>query len=97
MWPVGIIVAAALICVGIIQLGFIPPPHAVTLIRIRGGKLQIAKGIVRTQAREFISDILNEATISNGFIAMTPGKNVAFSWKIPSGIRQRLRNVLLNS
>ena len=80
----------------LVQFGFVPPPHATVLIRVRGEKLNVARGRVRAQAHEFVSDIVREAAITKGFIAVTPAKRVFFSREIPRSIHQRLRNVLLN-
>jgi hypothetical protein len=80
----------------LMRLGVVPPPHAALLIWIRGGQLHISRGRLRAQAREFLSEILRETGITSGFIAMTPGKWVAFSPNIPASVRQRIRNVLLN-
>jgi hypothetical protein len=80
----------------LVRLGVVSPPHAMLLIWIRGGQLHITRGQLRAQAREFVAEILREAGIAKGFIAMTPAKWVAFSPNIPAGVRQRIRNVLLN-
>jgi len=79
-----------------VWLGFVPPPHASTLIWIREGVVDVRRGRVSPHAREHVADILREAGVSKGYIAITPENWVAFSRRIPSGIHQRLRNVLLN-
>jgi hypothetical protein len=94
-------VPAIIICVVLaillpILLGFVPPPHANILVRIKAGSLQVKRGSVRAHAREHIEEILREAAVSSGFIAVTPGNRVTFSRQIPQAIHQRLRNVLLN-
>jgi hypothetical protein len=58
--------------------------------------VRVARGKVRPESREHVADILKEVGISKGFIAVTPGNRVAFSWSIPGKVHQRLRNVLLN-
>jgi hypothetical protein len=80
----------------LVQFGFIPPPHATVLIRVRGEMLNGVRGRVRAQPHEFVSDIVREAAITKGFIAVTPGRRVFFSREIPRSIHQRLRNVVLN-
>jgi hypothetical protein len=80
----------------LVRFGFVPPPHAAILIRIRGGELHVSRGRVRAQTREFVLDILSQAAVTNGFIAVTPGNWVVFSRQIPRAVHQRLRNVLLN-
>jgi len=79
-----------------IWLGFLPPPHATTLIHIRSGGLHVSRGRLQAHAKEHVSEILREAGVSRGFIAITAPSRVAFSRRIPSTVRQRLRNVLLN-
>ena len=90
---IGALLALAFVAV---WLGFVPPPHASTLIRIRDGTVHVRRGQVQSQAREHIAEILREADVPNGYIAITPGNSVAFSRRIPAQIHQRLRNVLLN-
>lgn len=84
-----------LVLFGITQ-GFMPPPNASTLIRIRDGAVEVRRGQVRSDTREQIREILSEAGVSKGFIAITPQNWVGFSRHIPLTARQRLRNVLLN-
>jgi hypothetical protein len=96
VWWITLPIITAIIGSLLVQLGFLPPPHAIVLIRVRGEKLRVARGRVKAQAHEFISDIVQEANVAKGFIAVTPGKRVFFSREIPRGVHQRLRNVLLN-
>jgi len=77
-------------------LGFIPPLNPKTLIVIHSGHLHVTRGVLRAQPREFITDILQQAGVAKGFIAITHSKRAAFSRNIPREIHQRLRNVLLN-
>jgi hypothetical protein len=76
--------------------GFVPPPHASTLIRISDGVIRVRRGRVRADAKEHIAEILESVGVSNAYIAITPGNWVAFSRSIPPTVHQRLRNVLLN-
>jgi hypothetical protein len=77
--------------------GVVPPPDAKILIKIRHGQLRVTRGQVRAQSREFVVDILRQANVTNGFIAITYYKRAAFSRNIPRDTQQRLRNVLLNN
>lgn len=83
---------AGLVGLGLIAIwqGFVPPPHASTLIRIRDGAVHVRRGQVRADAREHISDVLRDAGVSRGFIAITPGNWVAFSRRIPRGVSSAL-------
>jgi hypothetical protein len=95
MWVLvilGLLAAAALS----VWLGLVPPPNAATLIRIKGGQLHLRKGQLRAYAKDHASEILAGAGVSGGFIAITSQNSVIFSRQIPTAIRQRLRNVLLN-
>jgi len=79
-----------------IWLGFLPPPHATTLIRISGGQLHATKGGLKANTKQDVSEILRDAGVSHGFIAITRHNRVTFSRRIPATVHQRLRNVLLN-
>jgi hypothetical protein len=92
-----IVLVIAVAVILLVKFGFLPPPHATLLIRIHGDQLILTRGRLRAQSREFIADILREACVAHGFIAVTPEKWVAFSHTIPKRYHQRLRNVLLNT
>lgn len=94
--PVIIVVSVVVLGFLAVWLGFVPPPHATTLIRIRDGSILVRRGRVQPHAKEHIADILRDAGVSSGYIAITPENWVAFSRRIPAQIHQRLRNVLLN-
>ena len=87
----------AVIWIVTVLLGLVPPPHTKTLIKIHNGQLRVTRGQLRAQAREFVSDILQQSGVMDGYIAITPGNRTAFSRKIPRTVHQRLRNVLLNN
>ena len=95
MWliPIACLVALGF---GAVWLGFVPPPHASTVMRFRAGSLCTTRGTLRGYAREHVAEILSEANVAKAFIAITPDNRVFFSRHIPSTIHQRLRNVLLN-
>jgi hypothetical protein len=81
---------------GPVLFGFVPPPHASTLLHFRSGSVRATRGVLRSYAREHVAEILSEAKVTKAFIAITPGNRVVFSRRIPSAVHQRLRNVLLN-
>ena len=56
----------------------------------------MAPGAIFEPTREHVSEILSEAKVSKGFIAITSDNRVKFSKQIPAAVHQRLRNVLLN-
>ena len=91
-----IVLCLAAVAFGAVVLGFVPPPNARTLVRMNGGSIRVVRGSLRSHARDHVSDILTDAKVSKGFIAITSGNRVTFSRTIPSAIHQRLRNVLLN-
>lgn len=95
MWlpVIGILLVAAFLTV---WLGFVPPPGAAILIKIRNGSLDVRRGTLRLHARDCVAEILRDASVSHGFIAITSSNRVMFSRQIPGELRQRLRNVLLN-
>ena len=91
-----VIAIFVLLVVLVIRAGYVPPPYASALIRVRNGAVDVSRGHVRSAARQFVADILRDGGVSNGYIAVMSGNSIAFSRTIPEGIRQRLRNVLLN-
>ena len=94
LWVVIVIVIA--IAVLAMRAGIVPPPYAGTLIRIHAGEVKISRGQLSSTARQYVADILREAGVSSGYIAVTSADSITFSRTIPESIHQRLRNVLLN-
>jgi hypothetical protein len=95
LWLLIIVVLAAAWFFAVL-LDFVPPPSPKILIVFHSGKLHVTRGQLRAQPREFVADILQQASVTKGFIAITHSKRAAFSRSIPRDIQQRLRNVLLN-
>jgi len=96
MWWLLIVIALAGVWFLAMQLGCVAPPNAKILIKIHNNHPHVTRGQLRAQSREFVTDILQQANVAKGFIAITHSKRAAFSRNIPRDIRQRLRNVLLN-
>jgi hypothetical protein len=94
LWIIGGVVLGGLFLA--IQLGFLPPPHATTLLQIRNGQLRIRRGDLRPYAKGQVVEVLRETGVSRCFIAVIPGNRVRFSRSIPSTLHQRLRNIILN-
>lgn len=86
----------SLILFAAIKFGVIPPPYVKVLLRVNSGVLNVTKGDIESQTKMFVSDILREANVYEGFIAIRRNNRVQFSWDIPSELHQRLRNVLIN-
>lgn len=80
----------------LIGIGLLPSPFSRTTIRIRNGQIRIAGADLPSRAREHVADVVREAGLHGGFIAVSKARRVTFSRGIPEGIRQRLRNILLN-
>jgi hypothetical protein len=91
-----VIVVLLLAAFSLVWLGFVPPPNTSTLIRIRDGSLQVSRGNLRPHVKEHVSDILRDAKVTKGFIAITSSNRLMFSRRIPARVHQRLRNVILN-
>jgi len=96
MWWLLLLIAVAGIWFLAMLLGFVAPLNSKILIKIHNNHLHVTRGQLRAQSREFVTDILQQANVTNGFIAITHSKRAAFSRNIPREIQQRLRNVLLN-
>ena len=95
MW-LAIILCLVAVAFAAVAFGLVPPPHASTLVHVRHGSTRVTRGKLRPEAREQVREILEEVGVARGFVAVTPGNRVAFSWHIPNTVHQRLRNVLLN-
>lgn len=95
MWLL-VIIGIALLWFGLIWFGFLPPLNAEALIHIQKGGLLVKRGQLRSHAKDSIIEILRDAGVQSGFIAIITGPRVKFSRNIPTAIRQRLRNILLN-
>jgi hypothetical protein len=89
---VGIVVVALLA----IELGFVAPPTASILIQVQGGAVHLARGSLSNSVLAHIDAILRDASVVEGFVAISAGRRLSFSRQIPEDARQRLRNVLFN-
>jgi len=95
VWAI-ILAVLVLVLAFSIATGWLPPANAGTLIRIRGQVIEVQKGLLRTDAKNYVVEILREAKVTDGWIAIMGETEVVFSRRIPVAIHQRLRNVLLN-
>ena len=96
MWWLLLVIALTAFWLLALFLGFVVPPNAKILIKIHNNHLHVTRGRLRAQSREFVTEILQQANITSGFVAITYSKRAAFSRNIPRDVQQRLRNVLLN-
>ncbi|WP_437228582.1 DUF3634 family protein [Planctomicrobium sp. SH661] len=95
LWIAAIATAAA-VAFGAVKLGFVPPPNARSIFRIRDGVIRVQRGHLRYAAKESLTEVLAAEGVNKGFIAITSGGRVTFSREIPSSVHQKIRNVLLN-
>ena len=94
MW-VGIIVVGAIVAL-IVRVSFLPPLNAITVLRIRNGGAFISGDSLPLHVKLSVAEIIHEAGLKKGFIAIASDRRAKFSRNIPPTIHQRLRNVLLN-
>jgi hypothetical protein len=73
-----------------------PPLEAKSLIRHRKGEWVLSGEPLTRATLATVTDLLHQAGVQNGFIAILPERRVKFSRQIPKNIHQQLRNVLLN-
>jgi hypothetical protein len=95
MWLM-IIVGAVVLSLAAVKLGLVPPPGARTLIYFRRTGIDVTRGTLRGMAREHLRDLAREAGVRGGFVAITAGNRARFSSRIPTRIRQQIRNVLFS-
>jgi len=91
-----VVVAVAVFGLPLAGFSFLPPWNAATVVRISAGKITMKRGQLRGQIRDDLKEVLSDAGVTSGFIAITEPNRVHFSRNIPEALRQRLRNVLLN-
>lgn len=80
----------------LVGIGLLPSPFSRTTVRIRNGQIRIAGADLPPRARQHVADVVREAGLPAGFITLSGDRRVTFSRSIPEGMRQRLRNILLN-
>jgi predicted protein tyrosine phosphatase len=73
-----------------------PPLETKSLIRIRNGECVLTGEPLTRATLATVTDLLHQAGVQRGFIAIMPERRVIFSRQIPRHIHQQLRNVLLN-
>ena len=67
-----------------------------TYILIDDGTLRLRKGWVPPRALSALADLLRDAGVSRGHIALSPDRRVSVSWHVPPALHQQIRNVLLS-
>jgi hypothetical protein len=73
-----------------------PAAETKSLIRIRNGECVLSGEPLTRATLATVTDLLHQAGVQRGFIAIMPERRVKFSRQIPRQIHQQLRNVLLN-
>jgi hypothetical protein len=94
MWL--IIIAVIVVLARAIEFGFIAPPTASILVRIRNGSVRVERGSLNPSIVDHIASISREHGIRDGYVAISRDKRISFSRMIPEDVHQRMRNVLLN-
>ena len=91
-----LLIVCGLIFWVVTSLGIFPSPFSRALLRVRRGEVRIEKGDIKARAREHVADVLRHSGIEKGFITISQGRAVTFSYGFPESLRQTLRNILLN-
>lgn len=78
------------------HFGLLDTLAARTLIRVRADGIAVERGQISARAAQHVADVLREAGLREGHIAITSANKVSFSRHIPPALHQRLRNILLN-
>jgi len=80
----------------LVAMGVLPSPFSRTIIRIRKGGILVTRAELPPRAKEHLADVIRNAMVQGGFITLSSSRSVAFSSEVPQGIRQQVRNILLN-
>jgi hypothetical protein len=74
----------------------LPPLGTKSLLRIRNGAVFLSGEPLTRQTLMAVADLIHQAGVRSGFIAILPERRIKFSRQIPAQLHQQLRNVLLN-
>lgn len=95
MGLVGVLLLVAIVWL-LVRFGAMASPLARTLIQVRGGTIRVERGELAPRAKDHLADVVREARVERGHIAISHGGKVSFSADIPATLHQRVRNILLN-
>lgn len=95
MW-IAIVCMALVLGMAPFWLGVLPPMGTRCLLRFNGTGCRVSGDSLPPRVVNAASDLLQQAGVKRGFIAIQPNRRVKFSFQIPKTLHQRLRNVLLN-
>lgn len=73
-----------------------PPANSKLLIRITNGRCEVERGAIDALGRQQVAALDQEAGVRSGFIALVENR-LHFPPSLPSGLHQRLRNIVLNA
>jgi|GEM_PF-1754241 len=93
------IIAAGVTTLVVLVIAFLrsrPPLNCRSLIEVRAGNCRFSGEALPRHVREAVTEMVRDAGVNTGFIAITPDRRVTFSRHVPESIQQRLRNVILN-
>lgn len=88
--------AIVLLLWALVALGVVSSPLSRTVIRIHRGEIRVEGVDPGARAKEHVADVIRDAMLMRGFIAISSRRQVTFSRGVPPEMRQRLRNILLN-
>jgi len=74
-----IVAAVAAFGWGAFAYGFLPPPNAKMLLCFRGGVIKVKRGSIQSLAKQHVADVIVEAGVVKGFIAVRSTNRIVFS------------------
>jgi hypothetical protein len=95
MWP-SLVIALVLLGGWLGWRSYLPPLGTKSLLRIRNGAVFLSGEPLTRQTLLAVAELIHQAGVRSGFIAIMPERRVKFSHQIPKHTHQQLRNVLLN-
>jgi hypothetical protein len=74
---------------------YIAPPGARTVLKLVHGKLTVTRGSLSAQTQTYVQDVLRDAGLEQGSVAILANGRLWFSPSIPDTAHQQLRNLLM--
>ena len=94
--PLILATSIVLLLWALVALGIVASPFSRTVIRIRRGEIRVDGADPGARAKEHVADVIRDAMVMRGFIAISSRREVTFSRGVPPEVRQRVRNIRLN-